>query len=135
MITALDTNILLDVFSGALPYAERSLDAARQASDEGRVVICEIVFAELCQPFATLNELNQVLGGLDVSVEPVGQDGCFLAGQTFKHYRKAGGRRERVLADFLIAAHAQTRCSRLVTRDRGFYRSYFPQLTILDPSK
>ena len=45
-----------------------------------------------------------------------------------------GGRRERVIADFLIGAHAQQRSHRLLTRDRGFHRAYFTELSVLDPS-
>jgi predicted nucleic acid-binding protein len=42
--------------------------------------------------------------------------------------------RERVIADFLVAAHASVHADRLLTRDRGFYRSRFRTLRILDPS-
>ena len=47
----------------------------------------------------------------------------------------AGGRRQRVVADFLIGAHAQLQAERLLTRDRGFYRAYFTGLCVLDPAK
>ena len=40
-----------------------------------------------------------------------------------------------MLADFLIAAHALSKADRLVTRDRGFYRTHFSELSILDPSE
>lgn len=42
--------------------------------------------------------------------------------------------RERVVADFLVGAHAMLHADRLLTRDRGFYRKHFARLEILDPS-
>jgi hypothetical protein len=47
---------------------------------------------------------------------------------------RAGGTRERVISGFLIGAHAQMHTERLLTRDRGFYRSCFRELSVLDPA-
>jgi predicted nucleic acid-binding protein len=62
-------------------------------------------------------------------------DAAFLAPDVFRKYRSRGGKRERVVADFLIAAHAAVRANRLLTRDWGFCRTYFKALRVMDPSR
>jgi predicted nucleic acid-binding protein len=41
----------------------------------------------------------------------------------------------RIVTDLLIAAHALQYADRLLTRDRGFYRSRFAKLAVLDPTR
>ena len=57
-----------------------------------------------------------------------------LAGEMFHRYLERGGKRGRVVPDFLIAAHAQLHADNLLARDRGYYRDYFQALRISDPS-
>ena len=96
--------------------------------------MCEIVLAELSRYFSQPEELRETLRRLDIAFEPLGEEACYVAGQALLRYRQRGGKRDRILPDFLIGSHAQVRCTRLLTRDRGFYRDYFPELEILDPS-
>ena len=53
-------------------------------------------------------------------------------GEMFRAYLARGGKRGRVTPDFLIAAHAQCHASRLLARDRGYYRDYFSHLKLWD---
>ncbi len=56
------------------------------------------------------------------------------AGVHWREHRRRGGGRDRVVADFLIGAHAAISADRLLTRDRGFYKDDFSSLAIVDPS-
>lgn len=134
MITAVDTNVLLDVFAADPKHGPTSREALKLSQRVGRLVVCEIVLAELSRYFERQEDLLGTLERLQIAAEPLGEEACFTAGQAFLRYRKRGGKRDRILPDFLIGSHAQVRCTRLLTRDRGFYRDYFPELEVLDPS-
>jgi len=134
VITAVDTSVLVDVFRGDPDCAEASAEALRRCIREGRLVVCDVVWAELAAVFASRETLEAAMSRLGVSLLPMSQGAATLAGQIWRQYRSRGGTRERMVADFLIAAHALTQCDRLLTRDRGFYRDYFKHLKVLQPS-
>ena len=131
MISAVDTNILLDVFLPDKRFAEQSARLLKVAYDEGALIICEIVYAELVPQFGDRRRLDSALATLDVAVSSSNTDIAFLAGEKWGQYKKSGGTRERIITDFLIGAHASIKAERFLTRDRGFYKSYFPELSIL----
>lgn len=130
MITAVDTNILLDVFLPDKKFAADSLKLLKLAYDEGALIICDIVYAELVPQFEKRSVLDSTLATINVSLSSVDADVAFLAGERWKVYRKSGGKRERIITDFLIGAHAMIKAERFLTRDRGFYKSCFPDLQI-----
>jgi len=133
MITAVDTSVLLDIFLPDPKFEETSAASLRLADAEGSLVLCEIVYAELASQFPGREILDRALESLDIRFEAVDREIAFAAGRAFRAYRERGGTRARVLPDFLIGAHAQSRAGRLLSRDRGFYRTYFRKLPLLDP--
>jgi hypothetical protein len=134
VITAVDTSVLLDVFGADPTFGSRSREAVRSCLAEGSLVACEVVWAEITGWFEAPADSRQALDGLGVGFRPIDQGTALGAGEAWGAYRKKGGRRTRMIADFLIGAHALSHADRLLTRDRGFYRTYFSSLAILDPA-
>lgn len=135
MITAIDTNILLDILLPNEKFCGASVRALEEAASAGALVVCDLVYAELCIHFVSRRECDGFLEEIEIRVEPLNRDAHFLASRAWRAYRKQGGQRTRILADFLIGAHAQQQATRLLSRDRGFYRKLFPSLNVMDPSQ
>jgi hypothetical protein len=134
MITAIDTNILLDILIPNGDFCDASAEALEKAASGGSLVICDIVYAELCVHFENQRDCDAFLDANQIRVQSLSRDSHFRASRAWRNYRRQGGKRTRILADFLIGAHAEKQATRLLTRDRGFYRELFPSLRVHDPS-
>jgi predicted nucleic acid-binding protein len=135
VITAIDTSVLLDLVTGDALFGQRSRAALRECQAEGSLIACDVVWAEVAGAFPDVDMARETLTGLRVSYSAMSVEAALAAGRAWRNYRSRGGSRTRVTSDFLIAAHALDRADRLLTRDRGFSRTYFPDLEILDPSR
>ncbi|HMD95810.1 MAG TPA: type II toxin-antitoxin system VapC family toxin [Terriglobia bacterium] len=135
MITAVDSNILFDVFGADPVFGPVSADALRTALREGPLIACEVVWAEVAGLFPSVAATQEAFNRLGLEFSPLQPKAAFEAGVAWKAYRQRRGTRTRVAADFLIGAHASCQADRLLTRDRGFYRAYFKHLSILDPTQ
>lgn len=132
--TLVDTNILVDVLgSAAMDSRWWSLSALKQAFDDGPIVLSVIVWAELSSPSVPEHMLASALAWLRPRHEDLPFAAGWPAGSAQRLYRERGGKRERTLPDFLIGAHAEIAGHRLLTRDAGRYRTYFPTLDIIAP--
>jgi predicted nucleic acid-binding protein len=131
--TALDSSVILDVVVSDPRYGDRSEAALRRAASEGAMVVGECVLAEIRPAFAD-GLIEEFLQDWNVSFQPSTQESSLLAGEMFRRYleRRRSGQR-RVVADFLIGAHARLTCERLLARDRGYFRDYFSDLVVIEP--
>lgn len=134
MITAVDTSVLLDVVTDDARWADASEAALRQASQEGSLIICECVLAEIV-PALGAEAVEEFLDDWNLRLLPASRVTALLAGKMFALHLARGGKGGRVLPDFLIGAHAQTHAERLLARDRGYLRDYFKKVSLWDPSK
>jgi predicted nucleic acid-binding protein len=135
VITAVDTSVLLDVFFDDPAYRVRSLAALRACLAAGPIVACDVVWAEVRAVFPGDDAAARALGAIPVAYSAIDDRAAARAGAAWGRYRRGGGPRERVVADFLIGAHALEQADRLLTRDRGFHRAAFAGLAIVDPAR
>ncbi|MGP1676275.1 MAG: type II toxin-antitoxin system VapC family toxin [Burkholderiales bacterium] len=135
MITAIDTSVLLDVFGADARFGEASARALRHCLAEGAIVACEVVWVEAGAAFSSAAVFEEAMKTLGVGFSSVNELTVRAAAKAWRGYRTRGGKRERVVADFLVGAHAMEQCDRLLSRDRGFYRECFNGLKLLDPSR
>ena len=131
MISALDSSVILDVLVAGSPHADSSEALLRRALTEGKLVIGECVLAEIAPAFKDEATLAEFLADWQVEFVPSSRASAILAGRNFARYLSRGGRTGRIVADFLIGAHAVFHADRLLARDRGYLRDYFAELTVL----
>jgi len=132
MATAIDSSVLLDVLLNDPQHAKASEAALREEAQNG-LVICEVVIAEI-QPVLGAASIHEFLSDWRIAFVPSSLESAALAGQMFHTYLERGGKRGRVVPDFLIAAHAQFHADGLLARDRGYYRDYFHALRLIEPA-
>ena len=128
MITAVDTSVLLDVFLADDRHGLQSKQRLRAAYDAGAILVCSIVYAELVPAFTDRATLDGALRDVNAKLSPIDSDIAYDAGLRWLQYRRSGGPRKRIISDFLIGAHAVATAGAFLTRDRGFYSTYFPEL-------
>ncbi len=135
MITAVDSSVLYDILLKGSEFVEASSTALRRCRREGSLVACEIVWAELSAAIGASDELRRRMERASIAFSPATLVAAEKAGAEWRHYRARGGSRTRLIGDFLIAAHAMEQADRLLTRDRGFFRTYFTGLQVVDPTR
>jgi predicted nucleic acid-binding protein len=137
MTTAVDTNVMIalwDKDSALSLAAQNALDAA---FNRGTLVAAAPVFAELlAAPGRSETFMGSFFEETGITVDwELPEQIWRSAGRAFQAYAERRRRQRdrgvhRILADFLIGAHALTNGCRLLTLDDRLYRTAFPKLSI-----
>lgn len=134
MITAVDTNILIDILEPDPIHGLRSKETLKKCLREGSVVACDVVWAEVATAYGNhASELVEALRTMRIGFSVMSMEAALGAARSWHNNRRRGGGRDRIAADFLIGGHAAAQAERLLTRDRGFYRKYFTDVAVLSP--
>ncbi|CAN5726764.1 type II toxin-antitoxin system VapC family toxin [soil metagenome] len=141
MTSAVDTNVLVALLSGTEVEADIAQEALVQAASRGAVVICAAVYAELmAMPGLEAEDLDAFLKETDVVVDWSLEEAVWREAGLF--YRRYAERRRsqkgdegprRILADFLIGAHASRSADRLLTLDPQLFKAF--ELEVVVPER
>jgi len=132
-VILVDTNVLMDVFTADRRWSHWSIAHLDEWAQRGPLVINPVIYAELSAGFASIEALDAVIDDAGLRLEEIRPDALFLAGKAYLLYRRRGGTRHGVLADFFIGAHAAVKRWPVLTRDTGRYQAYFPTVALVSP--
>lgn len=135
MTTAIDSNVLAALWNSDDSLNLSAQKALRAARSSGPLVISAPVFAELvASPSRNEAFIDSFCSETGIAIEwDLDESVWRAAGRAFQHYARkdqSGSKPRRILADFLIGAHALRGGYRLLTLDEGLYRSAFPRLAL-----
>lgn len=128
-----DSCVLIDVASGDKRWAGWSAAQLDTWSARGPLVIDGIVYAELASGFDAIEALEAFVAAAQLDLRTPARSALYLAGRARALYRRRGGTRSGLLADFLIGAHAADLGCPVLTRDVTRFRTYFPRLELIAP--
>ena len=127
-----DTNVFVDVIHRDPIWLDWSLRELSKAK-RGLILTNFVVYAELHTHDTAGPHIDAFLEKLGVQVVDLSRPAAQLAAQAFRAYRQRGGNKTGVLPDFFIGAHAQADGHKLLTRDAGRYKTYFPKIKLICP--
>ena len=129
-----DTNVLIDVLNNEPQWADWSIHQLRVQSKIHVLSINPIIYAELSCTFKKVEDLDKVLQVMELQFNQIPKPALFLAGKAFQRYRRLGGVKNSILADFFIGAHAAVSRLPVLTRDTQRYQTYFPTVKLVSPN-
>lgn len=139
MKICVDTTIFLDILKDEFRNFQDKLYIA--LSRKENLIAPSVVFAELMPQFkGNTRLLGEFLEEHKITIEPLDVDSVTVAAKAWMKYLKRKTKakcpqcgqnldlREHFLSDFYIGGYASVKCNAILTRDRGIYTKYFPEL-------
>ena len=139
MKICVDTTVLIDILKNEFQNYQEKLYSALQKNED--LSAPSVVFTELMPQFkGDTKLLNSFLKEHKIKIEPLDIDSVTAAGQRWMKYLKRRTKiqcpqcghlldgKDHFLSDFYIGGYALERCNAILTRDRGIYKKYFPEL-------
>ncbi len=139
MKICIDTVIFIDILKNEYPKTQKKF---YDALEGGQALITSVItIAELMPQFmGNRKELIAFLKDHHINIMDIDIESSLTASKRWMRYlEKKRSKlctsckapipgRDQILADFLIGGFAITHCDRILTRDRGIYRTYFNDL-------
>jgi predicted nucleic acid-binding protein len=150
-----DTNVLVYIYCGIPNIGRQCAELLGALSAKYNLVIPKLVYGELSLIFSTSKQLNRFLNDTGLIIGEIEPETYTIAAKRWNKYnqrrvlicQKCGKKidklickacsaeiqiRQPILTDFIIGAYAfQTSERKLVTNDKGYYSTYFPELEII----
>jgi hypothetical protein len=138
MTSSIDSNVLAALWDNDHPDNVAAVKMLDQALRQGKLVVTAPVYSELMAgPLGDEAKMDRFFSDTGISVEwKIDEDIWREAGRAYSEYarrriRSGGGPSRRILADFIIGAHAAVRGYTLLTLNSRDYAAAFPKLKII----
>jgi hypothetical protein len=134
-MTSLDSNIIITSLDSSAANQKTAQQAILNARGLGPLQICLPVYAELRASANWEDQIVFFLENTGIQVNRSLPESLWdKAGQALGNYarlRKRGQLPRRILADFLIAAHAEHHQLAVLTFDDTIYKAVFPRVRLV----
>ena len=140
MKICVDTTNLIDILKDEFREFQNKLYYALEMGEE--LAAPSVVYAELMPQFRGDSKLlDKFLKEHKINIEPLDIPSAVAAADRWIKYLKRKAKVQcpgcgvnvdlklHVLSDFFIGGFAVAKCNAILTRDRGIYKKYFPDLT------
>lgn len=130
-----DSSVLLDILTEDPVWYSWSAATLAECAETSILAVNPVIYAEVSVGFERIEDVEKALPTGAFARLPIPWEAAFLAGASFRKYRRAGGDKRAPLPDFFIGAHAVVERMILVTRDAARQRTYFPGLRLIAPQR